>query len=188
MTRLLVGLGNPGREYERTRHNIGQMVLDRLVSTSAWSKKFNGHLAEYSFQNQKIYLLKPQTYMNLSGESVAPAVHFYKLPLNEILVLHDELDLPFGQIGFKKEGGTAGHNGLKSIQQHLGTDKYLRMRLGIGRPPFGQVSNWVLGEFSGDEKIILDQYLEAALKALEFCLANGVDKASNNYNKKPLIT
>src|SRR5690606_8792386 len=145
------------------------MVFDHLKDHNKfiWREKFKGLFAT---QDEAVFL-KPQTYMNLSGESVVSAAQFYKIKPENILVIHDELDLPFGTIAFKNGGGSAGHNGLKSISGLMGTPNYLRLRVGIGKPAVGSVSNWVLGPFSSDEKIQLQDYLDATAKAVELYLA-----------------
>ena len=144
---LIVGLGNPGTEYQKTRHNIGFLALDNLDYSPAWKSKFKGEFALCNRDSLKIGLLKPQTYMNLSGESVFPCFQFFKIPIDRILVVYDEVDLPFGTIQLKSGGGLAGHNGLKSIVDQLGTKDFQRLRLGIGRPQRESVSNYVLLRF-----------------------------------------
>lgn len=185
MKQLIVALGNPGNEYTHTRHNVAWMVLDHLKNASSlvWREKFKGLFTTTS----DAVFLKPQTYMNLSGESVVPAAQFYKLGLNDILVIHDELDLPYGTIAFKKGGGSAGHNGLKSITGLLGAPEYNRLRVGIGKPSVGSVSNWVLSPFSSEEQIQLEDYLDATARAVELYLESGYDKAASRYSRKSLI-
>ena len=185
MTKLIVALGNPGSQYANTRHNVAWMVIDRLAGASSlsWREKFKGVFA----QREGDIILKPQTYMNLSGESVVPASQFYKISVEDILVIHDELDLPYGVVAFKKGGGSAGHNGLKSISALLGTPNYARLRVGIGRPPVGSVSNWVLSDFTADEQIQLSDYLDATAKAVELYQAQGYDKAASRFSRKALI-
>ncbi len=185
-TFLIVGLGNPGREYRENRHNIGFMVVDRL------SVKLNAHftrlqskalVASATYSERKIILAKPQTFMNLSGQSVQGLVHFYKLPLTNILIAHDDLDLPPGTIRIRPDGGSAGQKGMTSIIERLGTDEFARLRLGIGRPP-GQMQapDYVLQDFSNaDLKIIAETLNRAVDAALEF-VVNGLDAAMNKYN------
>ena len=155
---LIVGLGNPGRDYALNRHNIGFLAVDVLADGATWSGKFQGHIAECRLGTDKHILLKPQTYMNLSGESVGKAAHFYKIPPENILVIHDDLDLPLGKLRVKQGGGHGGHNGLKSIDAHLGKE-YWRLRLGIGHPGDKErVTGHVLGNFSKAEmEIVADQ-------------------------------
>jgi PTH1 family peptidyl-tRNA hydrolase len=185
MIKLIVALGNPGKDYEKTRHNIGFMVADQLVSD--WSKKFKSYYASTNGKRDKIHWIKPQTYMNLSGEAVIDAKQFFKIEPDEILVLHDELDLPFGQIGLKRGGGLAGHNGLKSIAQVLGTQDFYRFRIGIGRPVHGTVSDFVLSEFSNDEKKSIDTYLKNCAEVVECIDQNGFEKAMSTFSRKSLI-
>ncbi len=154
---LFVGLGNPGREHERNRHNVGFMVLDAVQNEfpvfGAYKSKFQGKISEGRLGNQKVLLLKPETYMNNSGQSVAKAANFYKIEPDNIIVFHDELDIAPSTVRVKLGGGNAGHNGLKSIQAHLGTADFWRVRIGIGRPhPQADVSNYVLDNFSKAEQ------------------------------------
>ncbi|MCT4642401.1 MAG: aminoacyl-tRNA hydrolase [Bacteriovoracaceae bacterium] len=189
MIKLVVGLGNPGREYELNRHNIGWLVLDNMskINSNIWKNKFKGEYTDCSFDGEKVYFLKPQTFMNLSGQSVWPLCQFFKIKPSEVLVLHDELDIPFGQIQFKKGGGLAGHNGLKSIAKDLGTQDFYRMRIGIGRPPRGSVSSWVLADFPKDKDIELGIVLENSAKAIIDLFSIGFKKASNQYNRKDFL-
>ena len=189
MIKLIVGLGNPGVEYELTRHNIAWILMDSfdILANQIWKSKFKGEYAEFKVGSQKLYALKPLTYMNLSGESVGALCKFFKIQPAEILVLQDEIDLPFGQIHFKQGGGLAGHNGLKSISQHLGTNDYFRLRLGVGRPPRGSVSSWVLSKFPPNMDTDLSVYMEKASIALSVFLEQGFKKASTEYNKKDLL-
>lgn len=189
MFKLVVGVGNPGPEYSETRHNIAWILLDSspLFSHCLWKKKFKGEFCETTIKSrEKVYALKPLTFMNLSGESVQPMTSFFKIKPSEILVLHDELDLPYGQVHFKMGGGLAGHNGLKSIAKHLGTDQFARMRIGIGRPSHGNVTGWVLGKFSGDQLIQLPVLMDKLNLALEEALKSGL-KQVGIYNKKNLL-
>ncbi|MDC7219545.1 MAG: aminoacyl-tRNA hydrolase [Spirochaetales bacterium] len=158
--KLIVFLGNPGKKYEKTRHNAGWRVAD--YRERSWQKKFNGLWCKEGIgANQKIYL-KPQTFMNLSGDSVRKAMDFFKLKPEEILVVHDELELPFGEVQERFGGGLAGHNGLKSIKQQLGTADFGRLRIGIGRPPYGDVQRWVLSPFSASDEAELDDVIRKA--------------------------
>lgn len=189
MIKLVVALGNPGPEYELTRHNIGQLVVDSFdpIDGSIWKSKFKGLYTDTSIGGEKVYFLKPQTYMNLSGESVQPLCRFFKIEPQEILVLHDELDLPFGQLQFKNGGGLAGHNGLKSMAQTLGNQDFFRIRLGIGRPVHGSVSSWVLGRFPDEQDIELGIVLKKSAEALEAFLKEGM-KAGTKFNKKDFLS
>jgi len=176
--RLFVGLGNPGQQYQLNRHNIGFMALDVIVERhkfSGWSKKFQGELSSGDVGGEKILLLKPQTFMNLSGQSVQAAAAFYKIKPEDIVVFHDELDLAPGKLRVKKGGGAAGHNGLRSIDQHLGQD-YWRVRLGIGHPGNRDlVSPYVLGNFSREDENWLVPLLAAMSDRLELLAKNDND-------------
>ncbi|MBF0297519.1 MAG: aminoacyl-tRNA hydrolase [Oligoflexia bacterium] len=196
MINLVVGLGNPGVEYECTRHNVGEMLIESLpfASELSWQKKFKGLYTSYSSikgkgqsKNKKIHFIKPLTYMNRSGESVLAIKDFFQIEVANILILHDELDLPFGQISFKSGGGLAGHNGLRSIAGLIGSNEFHRLRIGISRPAKGDVSNWVLSSFSKEEQKSLDTYFTKAAEGLVLCLEEGIGKASSFYNKKNLI-
>lgn len=160
---MFVGLGNPGDEYSRNRHNVGFMAVDAIAARygfPAFRKKFQGLLSEGVIGGEKVFLLKPQTFMNLSGESGAAAARFYKIPPDRIFVFHDELDLPACKLRIKKGGGNAGHNGLKSIDAHLGTADYHRVRIGIGHPGArDRVHDYVLGDFAKAEVPALDKLL-----------------------------
>jgi len=161
---LLVGLGNPGGTYARNRHNIGYMAADEIVRRhcfSSWRSKFQGQLSEGTIGGEKVWVLKPETYMNLSGQSVAAAARFHKIEPGHIIAFHDEMDLPPAKIRVKKGGGAGGHNGLKSIDAHLGKD-YWRVRLGIGHPgDKALVTPWVLGDFAKADQEWLDPLLDA---------------------------
>jgi len=189
MERLIVGLGNPGSKYHHTRHNIGWDTFEELsfFHDLKWVDKFKGQYALYTKGADKVYFLKPQTFMNLSGESVFALASFFKISVENILVVHDELDLPFGTIAFKKGGGLAGHNGLKSISAHLGTQEFRRVRVGIGRPVHGDVSNWVLSGYTGEDKDFFRPFLEGAAVALEEYINIGFDKAATIYSKKKIV-
>src|SRR5213083_750377 len=150
---LIVGLGNPGREYTRNRHNVGWLVLDELARRhgASWRAKFNGRLAELRLDGHRVALLKPETYMNESGRAVAAAARFFKVDPDAILVVHDEGDFDLGRLQARTGGGLAGHNGLRSIAQSLGTPEFLRLRVGVGRPERGDprpLADWVLADFA----------------------------------------
>ncbi|MXV43679.1 aminoacyl-tRNA hydrolase [Saccharibacter sp. 17.LH.SD] len=162
--KLWIGLGNPGSGMSRNRHNIGFMAIDAIASrhgTSPWRQRFRGETSEGVIGREKIILLKPQTYMNLSGESVQLAAHFYKIPQQDIMVFHDELDLDFGRIRIKRGGGAAGHNGLRSMDKSLSGPDYWRVRMGIGHPGSRErVNSHVLGDFSSAERSELEWWLD----------------------------
>src|SRR5688572_12933335 len=183
---ILIGLGNPGREYNTTRHNFGFMLIDRLcVRLNARGMKLQSNAIVIStiHEDRKIILAKPQTYMNLSGQSVQGLLHFYKIPIENLLVAHDDLDLPFGTIRIRPAGGPGGQRGMASTIEKLGTKDFPRLRLGIGRPP-GRMDPkaYVLQEFSKDEVKLLPEILDrAADAALEFA-TKGLNAAMNKYN------
>ena len=183
---LLIGLGNPGREYQNNRHNFGFMLIDRLaVRLGARGLKVQSKaiVTTTTYEDRRLILAKPQTYMNLSGQSAQGLLHFYKLPMEHMLIAHDDLDLPFGTIRMRPGGGPGGQKGVASTIERLGTKDFARLRLGIGRPP-GRMdpSAYVLQDFSRDEMKILSELLDRAAEAtLEF-VVNGLDKAMNKYN------
>ena len=184
---LIVGLGNPGDRYRDTRHNIGFAVVDVLAERwrTTFSKKFKGEFAQVAAPSDAIppaLLLKPQTFMNLSGESVVPAVQFFKVPFTNVLVITDDLDLPVGSLRLRLKGGTGGHNGLKSITQLLGTDEYPRLRIGIGRAPGIPADVHVLAKIPAEERAVYEQTVLAAADGVERCLKEGVAKAMNTVN------
>ena len=175
---LIVGLGNPGSQYQRNRHNIGFMAVDEIVrrhDLSSSKKKFQALLSEGEIAGEKVLVLKPQTYMNLSGQSVQAAVSFYKIPLDHVVVFHDDLDLAFGKIRVKFSGGAAGHNGLRSIDDHLGKE-YWRVRLGIGHPGDKEfVTQHVLGDFAKADKLWLEKLLEVIADNAERLIKKDMD-------------
>ncbi len=187
---LLVGLGNPGREYRETRHNVGFMVIDRLAQETGISLSRVQHKAIVgwgSIGEKKVILAKPQTYMNLSGESVAALVRFYKIPTAQLIVVHDDLDLPYGTLRIRPDGGSAGQKGMQSIISRLGTDHFPRLRFGIGRPPGSkQGASYVLHGFSAEEKKDLEYLLSRAAEALKTFVVEGLDAAMNRFNGNQL--
>lgn len=184
--RAVVGLGNPGADYARTRHNMGFLFADRLASamgaTFRAERKFRGELARGTFAGTELLVLKPGTFMNASGEAVQPLLAFYKLKPQELLVVHDDLDLPVGTARLKQAGGHGGHNGLRSIHQHIG-ENYVRLRIGIAHPlQRAQVINYVLGRPGAAEQQALDGALDAGLAALETLLTRGWDRATQQLH------
>jgi PTH1 family peptidyl-tRNA hydrolase len=187
---LLVGLGNPGPQYLWTRHNAGFMVLDRFAAshgTTVSRKNFAGLTGEVAADGNRLLLLKPQTFMNLSGRSVAAAARFHKVPPERIVVAHDDLDLPYGTIRLKEGGGHGGHNGLRSMVQELGSASFLRLRVGIDRSPHPDVAGYVLQSFSPVEMEGLADVLDGAIGALETLLREGIGKAMSLYNNRTFI-
>lgn len=182
--KLIIGLGNPGADYTRTRHNAGFWFLDELASDFRLEKKFNAEFASTTLGGHEVKLLKPQTFMNLSGDAVQKCMHFYKLTAADILVAHDELDLPVGACKFKQGGGHAGHNGLRDIQAKIGTPDYLRLRIGIDRPPHKNVSGYVLAAPTADERSAIDDALTKAYHATVTLLDKGIAEAMLNLHSK----
>ena len=183
MIKLFVGLGNPGPEYASTRHNAGfwwiEQIARRLNATLAQERADKGLMARASVAGQSVWLLEPQTFMNLSGKSVASVARFFKITPEEVLVVHDELDLAPGEVKLKKGGGHAGHNGLRDIHAQLGSADYWRLRVGIGHPGNkNEVANWVLKKPSPDDRIAIAQALDRSLKALPQLIAGEMDKAT----------
>ena len=187
---LLVGLGNPGREYEATRHNAGFEALDRLATASgasAFRDKFSGEYATGELAGEQVVLLRPLTYMNLSGQCVQPAAAFFKVPPSQVIVLHDELDVPLGQLRAKVGGGHAGHNGLRDIQAKFGTPDFARVRIGIGRPGpgfKGTVADFVLARFDAYERGQLEEALKRVEPIVAAFIAGKPDRAATLANAK----
>ncbi len=183
---LLVGLGNPGREYLWNRHNAGFMVIDRLaVRLNARGMKLQSRalVMTAAHDQHSLILAKPQTYMNLSGQSVQGLIHFYRLPLERVLVIYDELDLPFGVIRLRPAGGAGGHNGVASIIERLGRQDFPRLRIGIGRPPGRmEAADYVLRDFSREETALLSEVLDRAAEAALTFVAEGLEAAMNRFN------
>jgi peptidyl-tRNA hydrolase, PTH1 family len=190
--KLIAGLGNPGREYAGTRHNVGFMVLEELAARHRLSfnqQKFEADTAAGQMGSEKVLLLKPQTFMNLSGQSVVPAARFYKVAAVDLVVVHDELDLPLGRIQVKLGGGAGGHNGVKSILGLLGEDGFVRVRVGIGKPEVAgekrnSVVGHVLGGFGKDEQKLAEQVIARAADAVERVVEKGAAVAMNEFNRK----
>ena len=168
---LLVGLGNPGDKYDNTRHNVGFAAIDQLAQT-------------VELGGAKVLLMKPITYMNLSGEAVGEAARFFKIPADHVLVLSDDVSLPVGKLRIRKGGSAGGHNGLKSIIQHLGTDQFPRVKIGVGEKPHPDydMADWVLGKFTGEDLKTITQAIQRAGKAAECYIQDGPDKAMNKFN------
>ncbi len=167
---LLVFLGNPGSRYKLSRHNFGFMFADYLESRIGkilWNNKFKGEWSKVEINSKQHFFLKPQTFMNKSGESVQAMMAFFKIGINEIIVIHDDIETGFEDVVFKKGGGLAGHNGLRSISKVLGTNDYMRLKLGTGRPSKGDVSSFVLGNFNDDEQIVLPVVFDKAFNLLK---------------------
>ena len=184
-THLIAGLGNPGPKYADNRHNVGFMVADVLArrwSAPSFRDKFKGEFAKVSVSGKDIVLLKPMTYMNLSGESVQLAMRFFRVPLEQVMVVHDELDLPFGTVRLKVGGGIAGHNGLRSMVEHCGARDFDRCRVGIGRPQHGRPEGYVLSDFSSLEKAELADVLDIAAAMIDTAVQKGTRVAMNRHH------
>ena len=183
---LVVGLGNPGRRYATSRHNIGFKVVDELarrLDASPWREEFLSLAARARVDGRRVLLLKPQTYMNRSGEAVAEAVSYFKLDAESVIVVHDDIDLPLGKIKLKAGGGSAGHKGVESIASHLGTDAFIRIRTGIGRPAAGRdVVDHVLSRFDREEEAVAGRLVVLAAEAVEAVLQRGLAEAANVYS------
>jgi peptidyl-tRNA hydrolase, PTH1 family len=182
---LVAGLGNPGREYERTRHNVGWLVVDELARRHGGSfrSKFSGRLAETRMEDLRLALLKPETYMNESGRSLGAAARFFKVEPDSLLVVHDDVDLEPGRLQARLGGGLAGHNGLRSIAQALGSQDFLRLRIGVGRPGRGDrrgVADHVLSPFDADEDV--DALVARSADAVETLAREGLEQAQSRYN------
>jgi PTH1 family peptidyl-tRNA hydrolase len=185
-TYLITGLGNPGREYRLTRHNVGFMAIDALVKEwSLTTQKIQSKaiITTGNIKGNKVILAKPQTYMNLSGQAVSGLMNFYKISLDHLLVIHDDIDLPFGTIRIRPGGGSAGQKGVGSIIERLGTQEFARMRLGVGRPP-GQMesADYVLQSFSKEDEEFLKGFLQKAGEAAEEFIIQGLNAAMNKFN------
>jgi len=183
---LFVGLGNPGSQYEDTRHNIGFRVIDKLVDDSSArdisKTSFQGKL----YRSASSLFLKPTTFMNLSGKSLQSVKNFFKIELEDVIVIHDDIDLPFGAVRFKKGGGHGGHNGLRSIDSHI-TKEYLRVRVGVGKPEHkSQVSDYVLHDFSKDESKVLDQLIDHVAKACKVMSSEELNEVKSKYSLKSI--
>jgi PTH1 family peptidyl-tRNA hydrolase len=184
---LIVGLGNPGAEYARTRHNAGFLAVERLAARwrADWTyeKKFNARVARLERDDRRVFLGEPQTYMNSSGESVGALATFYRVPMSQLLVIVDDADLPLGQLRLRPSGSSGGHHGLESIEQHLGSREYARLRIGIGRRDGArEITGYVLGRFSSTEASLVDKVLAVASDQAECWLESGIQQAMNQFN------
>ena len=182
---LVAGLGNPGREYERTRHNAGWLVLDELAQRhgGSWRSKFSGSLSEVRLGDARVALLKPETYMNESGRSLGAAARFFKVQPEQVLVVHDDVDLETGRLQARAGGGLAGHNGLRSLAQHLGSQDFLRLRIGVGRPGRGDprsVADWVLSAFAPEDDA--EALVSRSADAVETIVSDGLEAAQQRFN------
>lgn len=186
--KVIVGLGNPGSEYAATRHNVGFMAIDAMAAkygVQVWRDKFLAQIGECMIGNEKVLLVKPQTYMNLSGEAVGPLLSWYKLPSDQMAVLYDDMDIEVGSARIRLKGSAGGHNGIKSILAHIGTEDFARFRIGIGRPAKGwSVVDHVLAKFSDADRAAVENVVEKIVPAVECFVKNGIDLTMNRYNIK----
>ena len=184
--KIIAGLGNPGLQYAKTKHNVGFMLLDALaqhLGASPWKEAFTSLISEVRIDGEKIFLVKPQTYMNESGAAIGPMLTYYKVGLEDLIVVHDDMDIPAGMIRIRKKGGSGGHNGIKSIIAHVGGENFPRIRIGIGRPLSGwSVIDHVLAPFSSEDIPHIRTAIEMLLPAVSTMVTNGVDLAMNRYN------
>ncbi|MBP3500800.1 MAG: aminoacyl-tRNA hydrolase [Oscillospiraceae bacterium] len=184
---LVVGLGNPGAKYESTRHNMGFLVVDKLAQNEKlkFNKlRFKAWTATWEVNGEKVLLMKPQTYMNLSGEAVGQAARFYKIPADHVLVISDDIALPAGKLRIRAGGSAGGHNGLKNIIQHLGTDRFPRIKVGVGSPQQAEhdIADWVTGKPMGEDQKVIIEALDKAVAAIPVLIEQGVDRAMNRFN------
>ena len=184
---LVVGLGNPGVKYESTRHNMGFLVVDKLAQNEKlkFNKlRFKAWTATWEVGGEKVLLMKPQTYMNLSGEAVGQAARFYKIPADHVLVISDDIALPAGKLRIRAGGSAGGHNGLKNIIQHLGTDRFPRIKVGVGSPQQAEhdIADWVTGKPMGEDQKVIIEALDKAVAAIPVLIGQGVDRAMNRFN------
>ena len=184
---LVVGLGNPGAKYESTRHNMGFLVADKLAQNEKlkFNKlRFKAWTATWEVGGEKVLLMKPQTYMNLRGEAVGQAARFYKIPADHVLVISDDIALPAGKLRIRAGGSAGGHNGLKNIIQHLGTDRFPRIKVGVGSPQQAEhdIADWVTGKPMGEDQKVIIEALDKAVAAIPVLIEQGVDRAMNRFN------
>jgi PTH1 family peptidyl-tRNA hydrolase len=183
--KIVVGLGNPGKKYDGTRHNVGYAVVDALAEgpgVSSFQNRFEAQVAEWREGEEKVLLMKPETFMNLSGKAVRQALDFYQLPVEELLVVCDDINLPLGKLRFRARGTHGGHNGLRDIQSHLGTTEYARLRIGVDAPPEEGAVDYVLGRFRPSEKPVIRDAIEAGAAGVVLWVRQGIEPCMNQYN------
>ena len=184
--KIIAGLGNPGAEYAHTKHNVGFMLVDVLaekLGAASWKEDFFSALTEVRIGGEKVFLVKPLTYMNNSGEALGPMLSYYKLDVDDLVVVHDDMDIPAGMVRIRRKGSSGGHNGIKSIIAHVGSEDFARVRIGIGRPPAGwTVIHHVLAPFSTEDAPKIRAAIDYLLPAVESIVSDGVDFAMNRYN------
>lgn len=183
--KVIVGLGNPGKQYHGTRHNVGFAVIDGLAASPTcgrFQSRFSAQIAELMEGNEKVLLVKPETFMNLSGRSVRQVIDFYQLELGDLLVICDDVNLPLGKLRVRAKGSHGGHNGLRDIQNHLGTQEYARLRIGVDAAGEGELVDHVLGKFRPSERAVIDEALGLAIEAASVWTQQGVGVCMNRYN------
>ena len=184
--KMIAGLGNPGAEYAQTKHNVGFMLVDALadrLNAPAWKEDFFSAVTEVRIGGEKVFLVKPLTYMNNSGEAVGPMLSYYKMTADDLTVVHDDMDIPAGTVRIRKKGSSGGHNGIKSIIAHVGGENFARVRIGVGRPPAGwTVINHVLAPFLAEDAPKIREAIGYLLPAVECIVTDGVELAMNRYN------
>jgi PTH1 family peptidyl-tRNA hydrolase len=189
---LVIGLGNPGRQYKKNRHNIGFMLVDRLADkTGAIYSKVESKalITKTAYQGHSMILAKPQAFMNLSGQPVSSLIRFYKIPIENLIVIYDDIDLPFGYLRLRKEGGTGGHKGMQSIIERLGSQSFPRLRIGIGRPPgVRQAASYVLKEFTKTEMVELPTIIDQGVDAILCSITHGIEEAMTQFNRNEDVT
>jgi PTH1 family peptidyl-tRNA hydrolase len=183
--KLIIGLGNPGKEYDNTRHNIGFMVIDNYLKDKEviWQSKFNALYTTLNINNEKVFFIKPQTYMNLSGNSVCEFVNFFKIESKDILVIHDDLDLPLGKYRIKINSSAGGHNGIKSIIERLGTNSFARLKVGISKTNAYDIKDYVLGRFTQEELKLIESLYPIFYKVINSFIINDISKVMNDFNR-----
>ena len=182
--KLIVGLGNPGKEYENTRHNVGFIVIDNYTSNLIWFSEKNYMITSSIINGEKILFLKPLTYMNLSGDAVSKVANYYKISPEDILVIHDDLDLSIGIHRLKVNSSSGGHNGIKSIIEKLGTNRFARLKIGISHSTNGDTKDYVLGNFSKDDLEVMTESIKETKNIIDCYLLNGIERTMNRYNTK----
>jgi peptidyl-tRNA hydrolase, PTH1 family len=183
--KVVVGLGNPGSRYDRTRHNVGYAVVDLLaegVGVGRPQSRFQAEVREWRVDEEKVLLVKPETFMNLSGRAVRQVMDFYQVPVENLLVVCDDINLPLGKLRFRARGTHGGHNGLRDIQAHLGTNAYARLRIGVDAPPENEAVDYVLGRFRPSERPVIDDALRLAAQGVEAWIRKGIEACMNQYN------
>lgn len=187
--KIIVGLGNPGQEYSDTRHNVGFMAIDALAAhlgVTNWKNKFEAELADVRIADEQVILIKPQTFMNLSGNAVGQVMRWYKVDAGSVIAVYDDMDIPVGTAKLKQNGSSGGHRGVESLLVNLGEEQFARVKIGIGRPPVGRtVVDHVLAKFTKEERGSMDEMIKKLIPAIECIVRQGIDHAMNHYSFKP---